>query len=81
MKKLSGDIEDADELDTKLRQLISFDSIQPFQENKIKEKIIKAIDACSILDPACGSGAFPMGILLMPICQVKSLRTGSVGDS
>ncbi|MCD4653612.1 Eco57I restriction-modification methylase domain-containing protein, partial [bacterium] len=25
--------------------------------------LIQAIDACKILDPACGSGAFPMGIL------------------
>lgn len=25
--------------------------------------LIAAIDACNILDPACGSGAFPMGIL------------------
>lgn len=25
--------------------------------------LIEAIDACNILDPACGSGAYPMGIL------------------
>jgi len=25
--------------------------------------LVKAIDTCKILDPACGSGAFPMGIL------------------
>ena len=25
--------------------------------------LIKAIDSCKILDPACGSGAYPMGIL------------------
>ena len=75
--KLSGDIEDADELDTKLRQLISFDNIQPFQENKIKEKIIKAIDACSILDPACGSGAFPMGILQKMVHLLHKLDPGN----
>jgi len=28
-----------------------------------KHALIKAIDGCKILDPACGSGAFPMGIL------------------
>ena len=27
------------------------------------DTLIKAIDTCKILDPACGSGAFPMGIL------------------
>jgi len=75
--KLSGDIEDADELDTKLRQLISFDNIQPFKENKTKEKIIKAIDACSILDPACGSGAFPMGILQKMVHLLHKLDPGN----
>jgi hypothetical protein len=30
------------------------------EETKV---LIQAIDACKILDPACGSGAFPMGIL------------------
>jgi len=37
------------------------------RENLFNEKetsiLIKAIDNCKILDPACGSGAFPMGIL------------------
>jgi hypothetical protein len=28
-----------------------------------KHALIQAIDNCKILDPACGSGAFPMGIL------------------
>jgi adenine-specific DNA-methyltransferase len=28
-----------------------------------KHALIEAIDSCKILDPACGSGAFPMGIL------------------
>ena len=27
------------------------------------DALIKAIDNCKILDPACGSGAFPMGVL------------------
>ncbi|WP_076791183.1 hypothetical protein [Chlorobium sp. KB01] len=28
-----------------------------------KQVLIEAIDTCKVLDPACGSGAFPMGIL------------------
>lgn len=35
---------------------------QPFSEEEI-DVLIEAIDNCNILDPACGSGAFPMGIL------------------
>ncbi len=33
-----------------------------FTENE-KDALIRAIDSCKILDPACGSGAFPMGAL------------------
>ena len=52
------------ELDDKLHQLISFAPINPFEENKKRAKqIINSLDNCKILDPACGSGAFPMGIL------------------
>ena len=34
----------------------------PFNEEET-ETLIRAIDRCKILDPACGSGAFPMGVL------------------
>jgi adenine-specific DNA-methyltransferase len=51
-------------LDEKLHQLTSFDPVNPFIENgKLTNRIVKALDECKILDPACGSGAFPMGIL------------------
>ncbi len=50
----------------KLRSLISYDlnddTYTPLTEEE-KEKIISAIDELKILDPACGSGAFPMGAL------------------
>ncbi len=36
---------------------------QPFSNEKTKTTIIQAIDKCKIIDPACGSGAFPIGIL------------------
>lgn len=34
----------------------------PFEEDEV-DTLIRAIDNCKILDPACGSGAFPMGVL------------------
>ncbi|MEX2259818.1 MAG: Eco57I restriction-modification methylase domain-containing protein [Woeseia sp.] len=34
----------------------------PFEEDEV-DTLIKGIDTCKILDPACGSGAFPMGVL------------------
>lgn len=52
------------ELNDKLHQLVSFSPVNPFEGNTIIQKqIIKALDTCKILDPACGSGAYPMGIL------------------
>ena len=46
-----------------LRQLLSYsDEVPEFSDDEKKE-IISAIDNIKILDPACESGAFPMGIL------------------
>ena len=51
-------------IDKELHTLTSFDNKVPFRDNPVLEKeIITALSACTILDPACGSGAFPMGIL------------------
>lgn len=35
--------------------------------------IIKALHSCKILDPACGSGAFPMGILQQMVHALRKL--------
>ncbi|MFW5799985.1 MAG: Eco57I restriction-modification methylase domain-containing protein, partial [Spirochaetota bacterium] len=61
--KLISEFNDEKELDEKLHQLISYSDIQPFDNDNIKNKIIDSINNCKVLDPACGSGAFPMGIL------------------
>lgn len=52
-----------EDLDLNLHQLISYSDAQPFTDERHQKQIIKALDACNILDPACGSGAYPMGIL------------------
>ena len=46
-----------------IRELISYKA-EPrrFSTGEIKT-LIRAIDALKVLDPACGSGAFPMGVL------------------
>ena len=47
----------------KLKLLLSYsDDIPEFSEDE-KQLIISAIDEIKVIDPACGSGAFPMGIL------------------
>jgi adenine-specific DNA-methyltransferase len=51
-------------LETQLRRLIGYESEEnPFNETQ-SEFLVEALHRCKILDPACGSGAFPMGVLL-----------------
>ncbi|HSV88866.1 MAG TPA: N-6 DNA methylase [Bacteroidales bacterium] len=52
-------------LDDKLRRLFAYESEEnPFAGDKETTRaIISALSECKILDPACGSGAFPMGVL------------------
>ena len=55
---------DEETLDKELHVLTSFDSKVSFANNpEMQRVIITALSTCTILDPACGSGAFPMGIL------------------
>lgn len=55
---------DEKKLDDNLHRLFSYDLSNPFEQDSLhSEKIIQALDKCKILDPACGSGAFPMGTL------------------
>lgn len=62
-----------EDLEMALRDLFSY-SQDESRFNEIETEIlIKAIDDCKILDPACGSGAFPMGILQRLVFLLKKL--------
>jgi adenine-specific DNA-methyltransferase len=53
----------APDIDNRLRQLLDpADESNPFSPEET-ETLIDAIDRLKIIDPACGSGAFPMGAL------------------
>jgi len=54
-----------DSLEIKLYELLAYEKDgNPFSDDKeTTDAIIAHISECKILDPACGSGAFPMGIL------------------
>jgi hypothetical protein len=61
-------------VDEKLHQLASFDSKSPFTESsKLTRDIVSALDRCKILDPACGSGAYPMGVLQKMVHMLQKL--------
>ena len=51
------------DLEPEYRKLVSYtdEALELTQEQK--SRIINALYDCKVLDPACGSGAFPMGIL------------------
>ena len=52
-----------EELEPQYRQLMDFSETQVELTDKQKQDILHALFTCKILDPACGSGAFPMGML------------------
>ena len=49
--------------ENKITPLLSYSSEEYNISNEESEKIINALDEVKVLDPACGSGAFPIGIL------------------
>src|SRR5690606_19555688 len=52
---------------------------EPHQCTKSEEdQIISAIDKVKVLDPACGSGAFPMGVLHKLVFILNKLDPGNV---
>ena len=52
-----------DELEPEFRKLIQYTDETPDLTADQKRWIMKALYDCKVLDPACGSGAFPMGML------------------
>ncbi len=51
------------DIEQKLRELLSYSDTQPFNRPEDCDRIISALDNLTVFDPACGSGAFPMGVL------------------
>lgn len=67
-----------DDFDGRLRNLFSYnDEVNPFN-SKNTDELIEAINNAKILDPACGSGAFPMGVLHKMVHLLQKLDPGNV---
>lgn len=60
-------------LDSKLDNLIGYNETEPEFSAEERFQILRYIDECKILDPACGSGAFPMGILQKMVYVIHKL--------
>ena len=52
-----------EELEEEYRKLISYVDEEDLLTDAQKQQVMEAIYHCKILDPACGSGAFPVGML------------------
>ncbi len=52
-----------EELEPQYRQLLDFTTEEVQLTTEQKAQILHSLFTCKILDPACGSGAFPMGML------------------
>jgi hypothetical protein len=67
------------ELESALHKLFAYNDRNPFSDNETETEIlIKAINDCKIIDPACGSGAFPMGILHRLVFLLSKLDKDNV---
>lgn len=53
------------------------DEANRFGESDV-QRLLEAIHACRILDPSCGSGAFPMGALYKLVHVIRRLDPGNV---
>lgn len=60
-------------IDSKLDNLIAYNETEPEFTAEERFQILRYIDECKILDPACGSGAFPMGILQKMVYVIHKL--------
>jgi len=70
---LAGESWAEGETGIKLRQLLSYTAeSNPFSTDETRT-LIAAIERLKILDPACGSGAFPMGVLTKLVHVLKKL--------
>ena len=52
-----------EDLEPEYRKLIQYTDEEPQLTDDQKRKIMQSLYDCKVLDPACGSGAFPMGML------------------
>lgn len=68
LKRVCGDADEA-----LYRQLLSYSAEDVSVTEEQSSSIMDALYHCRVLDPACGSGAFPMGILQQMVHVLKRI--------
>ncbi|MCX7144204.1 MAG: tetratricopeptide repeat protein, partial [Proteobacteria bacterium] len=75
--KLAPDKGTAEDINQRLRHLLAYnDEPHRFSPAEVR-RLIQIIDRMRILDPACGSGAFPMGVLHKLVFLLGRLDPGN----
>jgi 23S rRNA G2445 N2-methylase RlmL len=64
-------------LQERLRHLLAYNEEEPKFTQEERQRLIAAIDQAKILDPACGSGAFPIGTLQTLVFVLGKLDPGN----
>ncbi len=62
-----------DDLEQEYRKLLSYSTEETTLNEEQRKAIMQAVYNCRVLDPACGSGAFPMGILQQLVHVLRQL--------
>ncbi len=68
LKRICGD-----ELEPEYRKLLSYSTDETALDEKQRHQVMQALYNCRVLDPACGSGAFPMGVLQQMVHILRQL--------
>ena len=67
-----------EELETELRYLLSYNEYTSRFSEEEKKLLVEAVHESKILDPACGSGAFPMGVLQKLVHLLNRLDNNNI---
>lgn len=62
-----------DDLEPEYRRLLSYATEETGLSEEQRKAVMKALYNCRVLDPACGSGAFPMGVLQQMVHILRQL--------
>ena len=62
-----------DDLEPEYRKLLSYSTEETTLNEEQRKAIMQAVYNCRVLDPACGSGAFPMGVLQQLVHVLRQL--------
>lgn len=68
LKRICGD-----ELEPEYRRLLSYATDETNLDEQQRKTVMAALYNCRVLDPACGSGAFPMGVLQQMVHVLRQL--------